>query len=182
MRQLRIMLSGLVAAGLSGAASPPAAQAHLVYPNYQRCMQWNISPSWGEGGSAPSKVDILGKKHGDRARLVQSNGYQVQFDFDQQGSRLLGAARGFDSRGVLRLRGRVDGYVSRLTTPRVEGVALVKFDIDWTPGPVGAYEARIYDHGRVGNGRTWDKTHPQSTATWRLHSGHAHCDLPFPGT
>jgi hypothetical protein len=156
--RFRILITGWVALAMGVAVFPSDARAEPF------CKQYNISSA------------------SDRARLNQSNNWEVHFDFAQSESRLYGRARGFQGyrynaaagqyEPIFRDGGLVKGnvYPSDPTT----GVAIVSFTITWDDGPIGAYRGTIrngltVDQKRTGflsSGSTWDLRHPQSKATW----------------
>ena len=157
MRQFRPMITGWVALAISGAVLPSARAADAA----RDCLKWNIS-RWDA-----------------QARFSQSNGWQVYFDFNQNGSSLQGPARSFagyrGSNPILRARGQVDGFVGLAqllptspgfprNTSRAD--AAISFTIRWDNGTVGVYDGRITNLGDA-SGTTWDLRHPQSKATWR---------------
>ncbi len=154
----RIVITGCVALATGVAAFPADARANF-------CRQYNIS------------------SNDDPARLYQSNGSRVDFEFGQSRSRLAGRASHFSgsqvtARGIFepifRGRGTVAGTV--YPSARSTGIAIVSFKITWDAGPIGAYIGTLRNGltvnakmtGYLTNGRTWDLRHPQSRATWDL--------------
>ena len=84
----------------------------------------------------------------------QSNGFTARFyNLKQNGTKLRGDAKSGDNRG-------------EITSGLITKSGRLKLTVDWDGDSVGIYTAHVEPDGTVTDGRTYDKTHPESWATW----------------
>jgi hypothetical protein len=86
-------------------------------------------------------------------KIWQSNGIRVIFVLSQEGEDISGIANYSGGSGS------VEGFITR--TGRLH------LTVTWNNGSVGIYTGFVDDDGDVVDGRTYDRIHPESWATWQ---------------
>lgn len=101
---------------------------------------------------------------GNRFTVHQSNGWQTEFDGNQQGNDLRGTASTFHAAARSTMTGSTATVQKGTFDGKVRGHE-VTISVYWSPSSVGVYSGKIGDRGRI-EGNTHDRQHPESMATW----------------
>jgi hypothetical protein len=86
-------------------------------------------------------------------KIRQDNGFRVTFVLSQRDEDISGIAN-YSGGG-----GNVEGFIT--------SGGRLNLTVNWNNGSVGVYTGFVDDHGDVQDGRTYDRTHPESWSTWR---------------
>jgi hypothetical protein len=101
-------------------------------------------------------------------KAIQGNGYEVDFEIEQNGGELTGSAWWADGATVIAFEGLYRDEAATARSMEARGTVNEEefvFNVSWDNGTRGLYTGRFQGDGRL-TGLTVDQQHPESQATW----------------